>query len=318
MTDNCHYTQGDAMHVLIAYDGSEHADAALVDLARAGLPDDTTATVMTVADIFDPPPMPPENLNLELAQVARHARVRVEEALGEARKIVERGTVRLRLQFPNWRISTTAVADSPGWAIIKHAEGKGEDQRPADLIVVGAAGHGAIGRTIFGSVALKVMTNARCAVRIGRGQLAIDPSSSPRILVAVDGSPDAMAAVRAAALRNWPQGTTARVITVNDLQLMSTFPAMGAAAIPPPHAPAQLIVDQAAEQLRKAGLSVTTIVREGGVTASIIAEADSFKADCIFIGARGLRRLERFLLGSVSSALAMRAHCSVEVVHVAT
>lgn len=38
-------------------------------------------------------------------------------------------------------------------------------------------------------------------------------------------------------------------------------------------------------------------------------------ADCIFVGARGARGLERFLLGSVSATVAMNAHCSVEVVH---
>jgi hypothetical protein len=37
-------------------------------------------------------------------------------------------------------------------------------------------------------------------------------------------------------------------------------------------------------------------------------------ADCIFVGARGLSRFERFRLGSVSAATAARAHCSVEIV----
>ena len=38
-------------------------------------------------------------------------------------------------------------------------------------------------------------------------------------------------------------------------------------------------------------------------------------ADCIFVGARGVRGLERFLLGSVSTTVATNAHCSVEIVH---
>ena len=46
----------------------------------------------------------------------------------------------------------------------------------------------------------------------------------------------------------------------------------------------------------------------------LIAEAESWGADCIFVGARGgMGRIDRFLLGSVSSAVAARAHCSVEV-----
>ncbi|MCA1575337.1 MAG: universal stress protein [Acidobacteria bacterium] len=38
-------------------------------------------------------------------------------------------------------------------------------------------------------------------------------------------------------------------------------------------------------------------------------------ANCIFVGSTGFsNRLERFLLGSVSAAVANRAECSVEVV----
>jgi nucleotide-binding universal stress UspA family protein len=38
---------------------------------------------------------------------------------------------------------------------------------------------------------------------------------------------------------------------------------------------------------------------------------------CIFVGSRGLGQVKRFLLGSVSAAAAVRAHCSVEVVRTA-
>ena len=46
----------------------------------------------------------------------------------------------------------------------------------------------------------------------------------------------------------------------------------------------------------------------------ILNEANEWNAKSIFMGARGLSRLQRFLLGSVSSSVAARAHCSVEVV----
>jgi len=46
----------------------------------------------------------------------------------------------------------------------------------------------------------------------------------------------------------------------------------------------------------------------------IVEEAASWNADCIFLGARGHSRLERFLLGSVAAAVAARATCTVEVV----
>jgi len=46
----------------------------------------------------------------------------------------------------------------------------------------------------------------------------------------------------------------------------------------------------------------------------LCAEAESRDADCIFVGTTGMGRIERMLIGSVSSVVAMRAHYSVEVV----
>lgn len=70
----------------------------------------------------------------------------------------------------------------------------------------------------------------------------------------------------------------------------------------------------AASKLRATGLAVSTWVREGNPKQVLVNEAKRWKADCIFVGARGLRGIKRFLLGSVSMAVTARAPCSVEVV----
>ena len=44
------------MKLLIAYDGSECADAALDDLTHAGLPERGEALVVSVAEVWLPPP----------------------------------------------------------------------------------------------------------------------------------------------------------------------------------------------------------------------------------------------------------------------
>jgi hypothetical protein len=41
--------------VLIGYDGSESADAALDDLRRAGLPRETEALIVSVGEVLTPP-----------------------------------------------------------------------------------------------------------------------------------------------------------------------------------------------------------------------------------------------------------------------
>jgi nucleotide-binding universal stress UspA family protein len=75
-----------------------------------------------------------------------------------------------------------------------------------------------------------------------------------------------------------------------------------------------LKVESAERRLNAAGLVTSVVMKEEEPKRLLLGEAESWGADCIFVGARGIGRLERFLTGSVSSAVAARAHCSVEVV----
>jgi nucleotide-binding universal stress UspA family protein len=74
------------------------------------------------------------------------------------------------------------------------------------------------------------------------------------------------------------------------------------------------VVECAAEKLESAGLKVSIVVKEQEPKALLCSEAEELMADCIFVGSRGMGRLDRFLIGSVSMGVAARAHCSVEVV----
>ena len=56
-------------------------------------------------------------------------------------------------------------------------------------------------------------------------------------------------------------------------------------------------------------------MQEGEPKVVLLEQAEEWGAKTIFLGARGLGATERFLLGSVSTAVAMRAPCSVEVVY---
>ena len=67
------------------------------------------------------------------------------------------------------------------------------------------------------------------------------------------------------------------------------------------------MVEATASRLQKAGLIVTTTVKEEDPRQLLLQEAEAYEADCIFLGARGMGALERLMLGSVSSAVAARA-----------
>jgi nucleotide-binding universal stress UspA family protein len=74
------------------------------------------------------------------------------------------------------------------------------------------------------------------------------------------------------------------------------------------------MIDTPVQLLKTAGPNVSQRIKWGAPCGIILDEAEDWKADMIFVGARGLGRFKRLLLGSVSSAVAARAKCSVEVV----
>lgn len=103
-----------------------------------------------------------------------------------------------------------AKADSPAWALVLKAS-----ELKSDLVVVGAHGHTVLGgRLILGSVSQRVLYEARCSVRVARDGRRRDVYGPVRIVVGMDGSTDAEAAVEAVAAREWPEGSEARLISV--------------------------------------------------------------------------------------------------------
>ena len=286
------------MKILVAYDGSECADAALDDLRRAGLPPDAQIKVLSVVENWLPPP--------SALEIIEHVD-RDQEYLALAR----RGGIRLVSMEPGWDVKSESAAGSPATVIIEKA-----DEWGADLIVVGSHGHTALGQFFFGSVSQKVLHEARRSVRVARGRIK-EPGTPVRLIVGFDGSRGAESAVEAVAARKWPAGSEARIVNATwATPQISSNHGVGPIItwIAEEKARIDKMMDEAVSKLRAAGLRTDVVVKEEDPKRLLIAEAESWGADCIFVGARGMGRIERFLLGSVSSAVAARAHCSVEVV----
>jgi nucleotide-binding universal stress UspA family protein len=292
------------MKILIAYDGSGCADEALDDLLQAGLPADTQALVVSVAEKWFPPPSSYEVIESVYAErfrgtpkatVSSHIVEDAQEMAFQASKIIQSS-------FPSWSVHSEASTGSPSDEIIKCAEKWG-----ADLIVVGSHGHSWLGQLVLGSVSQKVVTEARCSVRIARN-LRGGKGSPLRILLGVDGSVHSGAAVKEIASRTWPKGSQVRLVT--SLYPLSTDKADAVDK----YISARNIHESAETFLSAAGLVVSSVLREEDAKHLLVKEAESWGADSIFIGARGLGRLIRLLLGSVSTAVVSRAHCTVEVV----
>ena len=146
-----------------------------------------------------------------------------------------------------------------------------------------------------------------------------------RILLATDGSEQSEAAVDEIARQRFPADSEVRVISVVEPpDFPSRFPGEGVDMSlyveieNTARERARAAVEKAAAQLRTAEeshqLNVTTAVLSGSPKGVILEEAEAFDADLIVVGSHGHGILERFLLGSVSQAVALHAKCSVEIV----
>jgi len=186
------------MKALIAYDGSACAEAALDDLKRAGLPGEVEATVVTVAELWLPPP------SATFKPVLATATEPLTAPVEAARTLAIEASRRLQTIFPAWDVRAEALVGSPASAILNKA-----DEWKPDMIVAGSHGRSALGRFILGSVSQKIVTEAHCSVRVARGR-GIDAGAPARILLGFDGSLDARAAVRTIASRAWPEKSAIR------------------------------------------------------------------------------------------------------------
>jgi nucleotide-binding universal stress UspA family protein len=281
------------MRVLIAYEGSEVALEGLRGLQFAGLSAGTEAVVLTVAERWLPLAQADPGVTLERLPGYE---------IGLAR--AEQGAARLRELFPDWIVTAEAAAGSPVAQVVDRAR-----KWKADLVSVGAVGQSMLGRVLMGSVTAQVANEAPCSVRINRPRSARRPGPV-RIVVGYDGMPGADSAVRAVAARSWPQGTEVKLVTAvgfgfSDVSEMNLAEDYGRAremqAVP-------------LATLRAAGLEALGMVVEADPKVALVEHAHELDADAIFVGHNDHRLAYRLFLGTVTSAVAARAECAVEIV----
>jgi nucleotide-binding universal stress UspA family protein len=144
-----------------------------------------------------------------------------------------------------------------------------------------------------------------------------------KILLATDGSDYSKAAVNSVAERPWPQGSEVKIISAMEVPFAPTTEAW---VLPDSYyseldrvarEQAEAAIKDAVERIefgKSSGLEVITKIISGSAGEVILDEAERWDADLIVLGSHGYSGWQRFLLGSVSHAVATHAHCSVEIV----
>ena len=289
--------------VVVGYDGSEHAgmavDWAANEAVRRGCP----LTVLFTTDFTGLFP----GLTVDAGGTAEHAQASFQS-------IADEGVDRARQVSTDLEVTGRAELSTAAGALVRAS-------RSAALIVVGTRGHGALAGALLGSVAFQVTAHALCPVVVVRGD-SIAPAGPTRpVVVGVDGSPGADAALSFAGTLAAQTGAPLHLVSA--WQPLAGDSVIGAywESVEPGVSPkdaatrvANVVVDRAKETVLRANpdLTVTTSTVQGRA-GEALAHA-SRDAGLTVVGARGRGGFASLLLGSVSRAVIHSAASPVAVV----
>ena len=283
------------MKLLIAVDSAISAEVLVDAVGIRPWPEGTTAHVLSVVADTDVP-----------EEVWREA--------GYGKSAVHREMERRGEQITSLVIDRLKEVGIPAEVLVTRGDARHlipffARKWSSDLIFVRAHVRKDVFHWMLGSVARAVVADAPCTVQIVRdveGDHAHTLHSGRKVLIATDGSETSTTAAHAVARRPWPEGSEFKIVSVEEPW------AIKSSKIGPQEA-----VTSVQDVLASAGLKATEAVFSGNAKEVILEEARKWNADLIVVGSHGRRGFKRFLLGSVSEAVAMNAHCSVVVVRAA-
>lgn len=274
--------------ILVAYDGSESAQAAL----QVGI---ALATVL--------------KSHLASLSVEEHL-PRYAATLGEVEAARERIEAHFRALTKRAR-DAAAVEGVDLDAQVRRGHEVAEILVAAregrfDLLVVGAHGHSRIFERVIGSTALSVARLAPCSAWIVRSGSEAGLASPPvkRMLVGLDGSPLGRLALR----------------TALDLAVLWDAPVVGLTVLEDSRlgraddGAVDALRGAAEEHARAAGVAFTDVARRGHAARWLRDEARTVGADLIVLGATGLEHPWSPSLGGTAAGVAAEATCSALLV----
>lgn len=286
------------LRIILADDGSEHAQAAVALLTALPLPPESLVTALRV---FTP------------LQAAEHATLQA--ALDRTRaRFEERGT----------RAETELLLGYPAEKVIEYA-----DQHHPDLVVLGAKGLRATLGILLGGVAQQVIEYAQWPVLVVRAPF----KGLGCVLLAIDGSPySRQAAVylcQAGRFARLPLPASTEVHVVHVLPptpILLPLAEPGTGMMMPTQAEVitaqqaeeerqgQALLEPILEGLKACGVKASGALLRGDAATEIMDYARRQQADLIVVGSRGLSEVRSWLMGSVSRKLVHYSGCSVLVV----
>lgn len=272
--------------ILVGYDGSSYADAALrwaIDTARH---EDVPIRVVVVGSPLDMMRANPNGDALMEADERQHTARAILDESPDVESAID-----LRVGYPAPEIA--------------HVAG------PGDLLVVGSAGHSRTAGILMGSVSQELVRTATCPVVVVRPTLKVEP----RIGVGVDGSTDSIDALDWACARAEASGQEVVALHgFNPALHGDVFSgAMHEDLARRIHAEEQQLAQWTAG-VRAAHPAVTLTLEAASIPGRDLLTGFSEHAALVVVGAKGHGALTGLVVGSVSQYVLSHAHCPVAVI----
>ena len=283
-------------NILLAYDGSQHAQAAVEYLLITPHPPNSRIFILRA---FSP------------GQV---------DYLTGFEKALQ--GIKEQLEEKGFKVDTDLQLGSAAEKIVETAQ-----IRKPDLIVLGAKGLRATLGILLGGVAQQVVEYACCPVLIIRAPC----ESLGRVLFVTDGSRHSQDTARYLAKFPLPQNVDMRVMHVLPpvQQPIMMDPLLGSwqttystyetaevdkTLLERQKKEGEVLLGKASGLLRRHGLTPTPVLLRGDAATEIIDYVKTEKIDLIVAGSRGLGQIKSWWMGSVSRKLVHYAPCSVLIV----
>ena len=281
------------MRILLAVDGSPVSFNAADFLTRLPWPEGTELTVVTVI------------VDAAMGEIDAEVWLKVRETAHSA-ALENYAKVAERLSGKFAKVEHALEEGHPNRAIMEVAK-----RREVDLIVLGARGHSLVTRALLGSTSDYIANHARCPVLVVRPRDAAQQAdSTPRILLAYDGSAGAKVAAAQLFALPWCQTSQIKVVTLLERpHLLPDDEIYDADAVAASEKNLTDLIAQA-----NCAANVSYKVRESahvGDSLSHLACAED--GDLVFVGETGKSALAQFFLGSAARHILHHSPCSVWV-----
>ncbi|MFK7738012.1 MAG: universal stress protein [Pirellulaceae bacterium] len=290
------------MKVVFATDGSDYAARAAKILSKmtAQCPMELEVIMVT----FDPDEPSPNVARPWYEEYREYITKNVEGHFDSLRPLLENDCQ---------KVNSLHVHGDPKHQILERVR-----ETQPDLVVLGARGHSTLESFLLGSVSECIAFNAPCSVLVLRpseDENAEDQTAHAihRILIGVDGSQRAEAALAELARQKLAPETALELVAINKpSEIMLGDMAYYPATIPEMEDGTEALLKEASERWR----NKLTFTKKNRITAHHVGEAICQQArdsevDLILLGDSGHSPLGKLLLGSTTKYVLRHADCSV-------